>query len=222
MLNVRSSLPEENVTLPDGTAIGCFSSGSGPLNLLLLHGLNSYSGTWKKNVDVLSTVGNVCAPTLPKVDFSGGSSLYDAVVSLSEIVLKLIITKGWSRVTIVGNSMGGWLGLHLALNYSGLVRGLVLVDSAGITEDSDSQEVHPAVMDRMLNRISQPVLIVWGEEDRLIPLSAAETLHERISGSRLEVIRGAGHIPHLEKAEEFNRIILSFLSENMPRLISNR
>src|SRR5262249_36380667 len=58
--------------------------------------------------------------------------------------------------------------------------------------------------------ISQPTLLLWGENDREIPLRDAERLHTEISGSRLIVFLNCGHLPHEEYPEEFVEIVTGF------------
>lgn len=65
-----------------------------------------------------------------------------------------------------------------------------------------------------LNEINKPTLIIHGEEDILIPLKHAVLLHEKIKGSTLRVIKDCGHVPPVEKPEEFNRIVIEFLEGN--------
>jgi pimeloyl-ACP methyl ester carboxylesterase len=57
-----------------------------------------------------------------------------------------------------------------------------------------------------------PVLLIWGEGDRLLPLARARLAHRRLPGARLEVIEGAGHSPQAEQPDEFNRILERFLA----------
>jgi pimeloyl-ACP methyl ester carboxylesterase len=63
--------------------------------------------------------------------------------------------------------------------------------------------------------IAAPTLLIWGEADRIVPLKQGERLHERIRGSRLEVVDGTGHLPLEEQPEATNRLILEFL-ERLP------
>lgn len=58
--------------------------------------------------------------------------------------------------------------------------------------------------------IRQPVLLLWGENDREIPLGDGERLHEVIPGSRLIVFLNCGHIPHEEYPEAFTKIVADF------------
>jgi 4,5:9,10-diseco-3-hydroxy-5,9,17-trioxoandrosta-1(10),2-diene-4-oate hydrolase len=63
-----------------------------------------------------------------------------------------------------------------------------------------------------LNRITAPTLIVWGKQDRLRPVAHAEVAKERIPNSRLHVFDPCGHLPPIEYPEEFNNLLLEFLS----------
>ncbi len=59
--------------------------------------------------------------------------------------------------------------------------------------------------------IRAPTLVVWGRQDRLVPLSLGEKLARTIPGARLEVIEGCGHLPSVEKPEAFGRVVEGFL-----------
>ena len=58
--------------------------------------------------------------------------------------------------------------------------------------------------------IAQPTLLIWGEDDRIIPLSNGEKLHDAILHSRLVVFKNCGHVPQEEAAEDFVRIVAEF------------
>jgi len=49
-----------------------------------------------------------------------------------------------------------------------------------------------------------PVTLLWGERDSVTPLAQARTLQKWMPGSRLIVLPGVGHIPHIEDPERFN------------------
>lgn len=68
-------------------------------------------------------------------------------------------------------------------------------------------------LERRLERITCPTLIVWGEHDRLIPPVYGDAFHRAISGSELVMLTGTGHMPMFEKPEEWSRTILDFLQE---------
>jgi pyruvate dehydrogenase E2 component (dihydrolipoamide acetyltransferase) len=60
-----------------------------------------------------------------------------------------------------------------------------------------------------LGSFSGPVLVVWGEQDQVIPVAHAEAAP---AGAETKVLPGAGHSPHMEAAGEFNRLIEGFLA----------
>ncbi len=60
--------------------------------------------------------------------------------------------------------------------------------------------------------IEIPTLILWGREDRVIPLKTGERLHQLIPNSTLEVIEQCGHVPHEEKPEETIASVSRFLA----------
>ncbi len=62
-----------------------------------------------------------------------------------------------------------------------------------------------------LQRLKQPTLIIWGENDRVFPLKHASFGKERIPNAQLYIMKQCGHIPNLERPEEFNSVVLEFL-----------
>ena len=62
-----------------------------------------------------------------------------------------------------------------------------------------------------LHRITAPSLIAQGELDPFWPPAVAERMQRGIAGSELAVVAGAGHVPHLDDPELFNRTVEEFL-----------
>jgi len=62
-----------------------------------------------------------------------------------------------------------------------------------------------------LGKIQVPTLLLVGEKDGVTPPDTARAMHEKIPGSRLEILPGAGHLSNLENPELFNRHLLNFL-----------
>jgi pimeloyl-ACP methyl ester carboxylesterase len=67
----------------------------------------------------------------------------------------------------------------------------------------------PAI--RRLSEVKVPTLIVVGDLDMPEPLEIADMLVRGIAGAKKTVIAGTAHHPHMEKSEEFNRIVIEFL-----------
>lgn len=66
-------------------------------------------------------------------------------------------------------------------------------------------------MNPVLSSIRVPTLIIVGEKDQITPLEQAKKLQAGISGSRLEIIPGVGHLSSFESPEVFNSALLQFL-----------
>jgi 4,5:9,10-diseco-3-hydroxy-5,9,17-trioxoandrosta-1(10),2-diene-4-oate hydrolase len=73
------------------------------------------------------------------------------------------------------------------------------------------EQVLAPLMDN-LSKITQPALIIWGEKDRVLPLKHAYRGKKNLPNAELKIIEGCGHIPFFERPEEFNRLVLEFLS----------
>jgi len=58
-----------------------------------------------------------------------------------------------------------------------------------------------------------PTLVIWGANDRILPMSMGRDLAAQISGAELVVFDGVGHSPMLEVPEQFNGAIERFLRE---------
>ena len=86
-------------------------------------------------------------------------------------------------------------------------------DNFTVNQLLDSMIRGEDVLDGRLGAIHKPTLIVWGREDKLIPLNFAERFHKEITGSRLEVIDDCGHMPHVECADKFNHALLKFFGD---------
>jgi pimeloyl-ACP methyl ester carboxylesterase len=64
---------------------------------------------------------------------------------------------------------------------------------------------------RHLHRVKMPTLIVWGDEDKLIPVEQAQAWRKLIPNAEVMVVKGAGHIVQLDKPETVD-VIGRFLS----------
>jgi pimeloyl-ACP methyl ester carboxylesterase len=67
-----------------------------------------------------------------------------------------------------------------------------------------------------LPEIGVPTLIVWGEQDSIIPVKDADEFERLISDSRKVVMRQTGHIGMAERPAAFNDLMIDFLAESGP------
>ena len=58
--------------------------------------------------------------------------------------------------------------------------------------------------------LAMPVQVIWGREDRIIPVAQADALAARLP---VHVVGAAGHLPHMEKSGEVNRLIEQFVAQ---------
>jgi len=65
-------------------------------------------------------------------------------------------------------------------------------------------------------RVEAPTLVVHGDQDRLIPLSAARELVRRLSGWKLEILEGVGHVPMMETPDRFLGVVNRWLAYRIP------
>ena len=64
---------------------------------------------------------------------------------------------------------------------------------------------------KKLSLLDVPTLIVWGREEKSIPLAVGEEMHKILKGSRLEILDQAGHCAHDDQSTLFNKLALDFL-----------
>jgi pimeloyl-ACP methyl ester carboxylesterase len=72
-------------------------------------------------------------------------------------------------------------------------------------------DVTQTILDNLAS-ITAPTLIVWGEQDRVLPVAHARVAEKYIPNSRLHIFDACGHIVQMEHAEEFNALVLEFLA----------
>jgi 3-oxoadipate enol-lactonase len=63
----------------------------------------------------------------------------------------------------------------------------------------------------VLDSVDVPTLVIWGDEDQLIPPAQTQSMRTRVRGSFGVGIPGAGHLPSLEAPESFGRALTAFL-----------
>jgi pimeloyl-ACP methyl ester carboxylesterase len=74
-----------------------------------------------------------------------------------------------------------------------------------------SQEAPLSKQPEAYRAVRLPALIIWGDKDTTTPLAQGQRLSQLISGSELAVMPGIGHMPQIEDAGQFNRLLVTFL-----------
>jgi len=263
------------VTL-DGLNIYYTTKGSGR-SVLLIHGLSAHSFSWRRNIEPLAEFFRVYALDLKGFGFSDKPLKSDySPEGMANFIVQFMDALGIPEAALIGNSMGGMIGLTVALQYPSRVTHLVLVGSTGyplrpklrwklletpglgdfllrfvgkkdlqrglrhcyydsskITSETLEGYYKPYLQDLNLkpqlllarkfkfdrpspwesqySRIQIPTLLLWGREDRIVPVHHAYRFHREIKSSRLEILEKTGHAPQEENPDEFNKRVLQFL-----------
>lgn len=227
--------------------------------LLLLHGLMGALSNWEEVVNEFKGEYRVIIPMLPLYDLP---LLTTGVKSLAKFVHKFVKHKELKNVTLLGNSLGGHVGLIYTLSHPEEVKALVLAGSSGLYENAFGgsfprresydfirekveftfydpatatkelvDDVFATVNDRYkvirilamaksairhnmskdLHKITVPVCLIWGKDDKVTPPPVAKEFHEILSNSELNWLDKCGHAPMMERPEEFNIILKKFL-----------
>jgi len=71
--------------------------------------------------------------------------------------------------------------------------------------------MHNPALPWHLRGVTLPSLIVWGDKDAILPRSAVDAYAQALHGARLEVLKGCGHRPEIERREDFVRLITRFM-----------
>src|SRR3954449_4777425 len=255
--------------------------GEGDPPVLLLHGLGGNWTAWLQTLPAVAREHRVVAVDLPGFGASAPGSDGISIPGYARTIERFCERLGLEEVVVAGSSLGGWVAAELALRAPERVRGLVLIDAAGMVPTraerlksvsmmrgaelgaplaprfraaiaarprlrklalkytvADPKRLAadlvlmalPAAPDPgfgpafvaarrswsdawcdQLTEIERPTLIVWGEQDALLPLRHAREWARRIRGSELRVIPGAGHLPMLERPVLVNPILRRFL-----------
>lgn len=95
---------------------------------------------------------------------------------------------------------------------------ILMKSMSGVNPDvfyGDFLSCHKLDVTASVSRIRLPALVICGDEDKMTPPAMSRYLAENIPGAQLALIKDAGHFTMLEKVEEFNRILRTFV-ESLP------
>jgi pimeloyl-ACP methyl ester carboxylesterase len=227
--------------------------------LILLHGLMGALSNWEEVVNEFKGEYRVIIPMLPLYDLP---LLTTGVKSLAKFVHRFVQHLGLKNVIVLGNSLGGHVGLIYTLSHPEEVKALVLAGSSGLYENAFGgsfprresydfirekveftfydpatatkelvDDVFATVNDRHkvirilamaksairhnmskeLHKITVPVCLIWGKDDKVTPPNVANEFHEILPDSELNWLDKCGHAPMMERPEEFNIILKKFL-----------
>jgi len=187
----------------DDVRVDYYVGGAGLPPIILVHGLNSHAGSWRKNIHALGTIRQTFAITMPRMDHP---SIKVKAVWEAQLVERFITQLEVPAATIVGHSLGGWVAMLYAAKHPECVCSLILEDTALPVDNHANEDLAGN-----FSRLGVPVLIVWGEKDTLIAPKVGEAIHSAIAGSELVVFRDVGHVPHWETPDAYNATLIDFI-----------
>ena len=130
-----AGIREETCNLA-GVAMHYYCAGRRGTPIVLIHGLGSSAETWAALIPLLSKEYLVYAPDMPGF---GKTPLAPEGTNINTHVLYLkrfLDALGYSRVTLVGNSLGGWIVTRFAVEHPERVERLYLLNSAGLRREN--------------------------------------------------------------------------------------
>lgn len=142
----------------------------------------------------------------------------------ADIVLPLIAAN-WSLSAgqAVGGALGR-LGLRVGSDLAEMARGYgsladrearaAFLHTLRAVIEPGGQRV--SAVDRLYLAEEMPSLIVWGKRDPLIPVAHAQTAHDAMPGSQLEIFEDSGHFPQLDDPIRFAALLAEFIDSSEP------
>jgi pimeloyl-ACP methyl ester carboxylesterase len=73
--------------------------------------------------------------------------------------------------------------------------------------------MYSPTLPHLLGGVAAPALVVWGRDDRIVPLECGERYAKALPRARLEIVAGAGHLVDLEKPDDLARLVIDFVSQ---------
>ncbi len=190
---------DKYITIQKGRVHYIVAGSNEKLAIVLLHGARFSAKDWLSvgSLTFLAKEGyETCALDLPGFGESERTDL------TPERFIKAFIEEvGLKRFVLVGPSMGGEIALLCALGKIEGLAGLVLIAPSGLVSLKDR-----------LKEIDMPILLIWGDRDQVIPITDAEILIKGTKRTRIWILKGEGHTGYFNRSQEFNEILLDFLS----------
>jgi pimeloyl-ACP methyl ester carboxylesterase len=190
---------QRSVTV-DGRQVNVVELGSGP-PIVFIHGLSGSWQNWLEQVPVFAREHRVIAFDLPGF---GGSEMPRQKISISgygRLVNTLLDELGVGSAAVVGNSMGGFIGIELAIRFPERVERMVLVSAAGLSIEYLRNERALALLGVAENRLAAYSGWVASRSEALARRPGARRLifgivahrPERLPGPLVaEQVRGSG------------------------------
>lgn len=182
----NAGFARKTLTLPDGTRIVYFEGGRGARTVVLVHGVNDQAGTWVSVAGPLAKEFRVIAIDLPGHGESGPATGPLPMTLLTDALTAVIDRHPQPRITLVGNSMGGWVSMLYAADHPSRVEHLVLEDSSGMTWDLSDVPLFPKNREEALRLMR----MVYGPEAKIADAMLDSIVRLALTRPQARVLEG--------------------------------
>jgi len=198
----------------DGRQVNVVELGSGP-PIVFIHGLSGSWQNWLEQLPVFAREHRVIALDLPGFGASEMPSQKISISGYGRLVDTLLDELGVGSAAVVGNSMGGFIGIELAIRFPERVERMVLVSAAGLSIEYLRNERALAVLNVTENRLAAYSGWLASRSDALARRPGARRLifgivahrPERLPGPLVaEQVRGSGKpgfVPALDALTDY-------------------
>jgi pimeloyl-ACP methyl ester carboxylesterase len=196
----------------DGRTVNVVDSGGDKPAMLFVHGLGGRWQNWLLNLPAFMREHRVIAPDLPGFGDSEMPRGEIAINRYARTLDRLLEALGVDSAVVVGNSMGGFVGAELAINFSRRVEQLVLVSAAGLSIEHQRREplltLARAWAATTTRATAGADVVVKRPRLRRVALQTVVRYPERLSGPlAFELVASAGRpgfIPALEALMDYS------------------
>jgi pimeloyl-ACP methyl ester carboxylesterase len=84
-------------------------------------------------------------------------------------------------------------------------------DLAGLARYGWAPYLNNPKLERRLHRIAAPTLVLWADDDRVVPIEHGHLYAERIADATLQIVEDCGHAMYFEQTEAFADAVTEFL-----------
>jgi pimeloyl-ACP methyl ester carboxylesterase len=74
--------------------------------------------------------------------------------------------------------------------------------------------MYSQTLPHLLGAVHAPSLVVWGDDDKVVPQSAAKRYVEALPNAKLEIVKACGHCVDMEQPEALARLVTPFIEQN--------
>ena len=167
--------------------------------ILLLHGASFSAATWEQ-LGTLEALASARYHAFA-IDLPGFSKSHPTSVTPQAWLGELLDQLSIQLPVLLAASMSGGYALPFITSQPERIAGFVAIAPVSI----------PFYREH-LHKITSPVLAIWGEHDRTIPISDAELLVKSVKRGTLVVIPNGSHAPYMSNPALFNQELLRFMS----------